>query len=188
MTPDKDKPPLEDLIAAARGETEVDLLLEGAEMVNVLSGDVHRADIAVYDGWIVGYDCMSAKDTLDVAGTVLSPGFIDGHVHIESAMVSPQEYARAVAPRGTTSVMIDPHEIANVLGLRGIRYMLDASEEIPLNVYVMLPSCVPATDLETSGAVLEAEDLAPLMDNDRVIGIGEMMNYPGVIFRNPAVL
>ncbi len=188
MTPDKDKPPLEDLIAAARGETEADLLLEGAEMVNVLSGEVHRADIAVYDGWIVGYDCMSAKDTLDLAGTVLSPGFIDGHVHIESAMVSPQEYARAVAPRGTTSVMIDPHEIANVLGLRGIGYMLDASEEIPLNVYVMLPSCVPATDLETSGAVLEAEDLAPLMDNDRVIGIGEMMNYPGVIFRNPAVL
>lgn len=131
MTPDKDKPPLEDLIAAARGETEVDLLLEGAEMVNVLSGDVHRADIAVYDGWIVGYDCMSARDTLDVAGTVLSPGFIDAHVHIESAMVSPQEYARAVAPRGTTSVMIDPHEIANVLGLRGIGYMLDASEEDP---------------------------------------------------------
>jgi adenine deaminase len=149
---------LEELISAARGELEVDLLLEGADIVNTLSG------------------------------LTLSPGFIDGHVHIESAMVTVPEYARAIVPRGTSTVIIDPHEIANVLGIDGIRYMLDSSRHVPLNVFVMLPSCVPATKLETSGAVLNADMLWPLMKDDRVLGIAEMMNYPGVIHRDQEVL
>src|SRR5512136_203212 len=140
---------LEELISAARCETEVDCLLEGAEIVNTLSGELYRADVAVHKGRVVGFDCCSARAVLDLKGAILSPGFVDGHVHIESAMVTVPEYARAVVPRGTTTVVIDPHEIANVLGIEGIRYMLDSSRNLPLNVYVMLPSCVPATDMET---------------------------------------
>jgi adenine deaminase len=179
---------LEELIAAARGEIEVDSLLEGAEMVNTLSGELHRADVAVHKGRVVGFDCSSAKEVLELKGTILSPGFVDGHVHIESAMVTVPEYARAVVPRGTTTVIIDPHEIANVLGIVGIRYILDSSKNIPLNVYVMLPSCIPATNMETSGATLDADALSELMDYKRVLGLAEVMNYPGVIFRDPQVL
>lgn len=179
---------LEELISAARGEIEVDLLLEGAEIVNTLSGEIHSTDVAVHKGRVVGFDCRSARECIDLSGFVLSPGFIDGHVHIESAMVTVPEYARAVVPKGTTSVIIDPHEIANVLGIDGIRYMLESSRRVPLNVYVMLPSCVPATKMETSGAVLDAESLSELMDDERVLGLAEVMNYPGVIFRDPEVL
>jgi adenine deaminase len=179
---------LEELISAARGELEVDLLLEGADIVNTLSGELHRADVAVHCGYVIGFDCSSARETIDLSGLTLSPGFIDGHVHIESAMVTVPEYARAIVPRGTSTVIIDPHEIANVLGIDGIRYMLDSSRHVPLNVFVMLPSCVPATKLETSGAVLNADMLWPLMKDDRVLGIAEMMNYPGVIHRDQEVL
>lgn len=179
---------LEELISAARCEIEVDLLLEGAEIVNTLSGEQHHADVAIHSGRVIGFDCCSSRECIDLSGSVLSPGFIDGHVHIESSMVTVPEYARAVVPRGTTSVVIDPHEIANVLGLDGIRYMLDSSRSVPLNVYVMLPSCVPATKMETSGAVLNADSLKELMDDERVLGLAEMMNYPGVVFRDPEVL
>ena len=179
---------LEELISAARCEMEVDCLLEGAEIVNTLSGELYRADVAVHKGRVVGFDCCSAGVVLDLKGAVLSPGFVDGHVHIESAMVTVPEYARAVVPRGTTTVVIDPHEIANVLGIEGIRYMLDSSRNLPLNVYAMLPSCVPATDMETSGAVLDADALSGLIKDKRVLGLAEMMNYPGVIFRDPEVL
>ncbi len=179
---------LEELISAARCEIEVDLLLEGADIVNALSGEVHRADVAIHNGRIVGFDCSSAKETLDLEGFLLTPGFIDGHVHIESAMVTVPEYARAIVPKGTTSVVIDPHEIANVLGIEGIKYMLDSSKGVPLNVYIMLSSCVPATDMETSGASLDAEALSELMNDERVLGLAEVMNYPGVIFRDPEVL
>lgn len=179
---------LEELISAARGEIEVDLLLEGAEMVNTLSGEQHHADVAIHKGRVVGFDCLAAKEVIDLSGFVLSPGFIDGHVHIESAMVTVPEYARAVVPKGTTSVIIDPHEIANVLGIEGIRYMLNSSRHVPMNVYVMLPSCVPATNMETSGAILDAEALSELMDDERVLGLAEMMNYPGVVLRDPEVL
>ena len=179
---------LEELISAACGEIEVDLLLEGAEMVNTLSGEQHHADVAVHKGRVVGFDCCSARECIDLSGFVLSPGFIDGHVHIESAMVTVPEYARAVVPKGTTSVIIDPHEIANVLGIEGVRYMLESSRRVPLNVYVMLPSCVPATKMETSGAVLDADSLKELMGDERVLGLAEVMNYPGVIFRDPEVL
>jgi adenine deaminase len=180
--------PLEELIAAARGEIEVDLLLAGANVANLLSGEVHRADVAIHRGHITGFDSSSARQVLDLEGKVLAPGFIDGHVHIESGMVTVPEYARAVVPRGTTTVVADPHEIANVWGEAGIRYMLDSARDVPLNVYVMLPTCVPATDLETSGAALDAEALAGLLEEEGVIGLAEVMNYPGVIFRDPQVM
>ncbi|HII06717.1 MAG TPA: adenine deaminase [Methanotrichaceae archaeon] len=179
---------LEELIAAARGEVEVDLLLEGADIVNTLSGERYRSDVAIHEDIVVGFDCSSSRKTFDLSGKVLAPGFIDGHVHIESAMVTIPEYARAVVPRGTTTVVADPHEIANVLGLEGIRYMLDCTRLSPLDVRIMLPSCVPATHLETSGASLDAEALSKLIDEDGVLGIAEMMNYPGVIFKDPQVL
>ena len=179
---------MEELIAAARGEIEVDLLLVGGKIANLLSGEVHKADVAVHRGRITGFDCSSARQVIDLGDTILAPGFIDGHVHIESAMVTVPEYARAVVPKGTTSVVIDPHEIANVWGEKGIRYMLDSSMNIPLNVFVMLPSCVPATNMETSGATLDADTLSKLMDDERVLGLAEVMNYPGVIFRDPEVL
>lgn len=180
--------PLEELISAARCEIEVDCLLEGADIVNTLSGEVHRSDVAIHNGRIAGFDCSSAREVLDLSGSILAPGFIDGHVHIESAMVTVPEYARAVVPKGTTSVVIDPHEIANVLGIEGIKYMLDSSRHVPLNVYLMLSSCVPATNMETSGAVLDADSLSDLMKDKRVLGLAEVMNYPSVIFRDPEVL
>ena len=178
----------EELIAAARGEIEVDLLLSGGQLANVLSGEVYRADVAVHRGKVVGFECCSARDVLEQEGQVVAPGFIDGHVHIESSMVTVPEYARAVVPRGTTTVVADPHELANVWGGAGIRYILDSSRDLPLNVYVMLPSCVPATDLETAGASLRAADLASLLKEHRVLGLAEMMNYPGVLFRDPEVM
>lgn len=178
----------EELIAAAGGEVEIDLLLSGGQLANVLSGEVYRADVAVHRGRVVGYECSSARDVLELDGQIIAPGFIDGHVHIESSMVSVPEYARAVVPRGTTTVVADPHEIANVWGEAGIRYILASSEEVPLNVYVMLPSCVPATDLETAGASLRAVDLAMLLKEDRVLGLAEMMNYPGVLLRDAEVM
>lgn len=179
---------LEELISAARCEIEADLLLEGADIVNTISGELHRADVAIHGGRIVGFDCSSARETIDLTGFILSPGFIDGHVHIESAMVTVPEYARTVVPKGATSIIADPHEIANVLGVEGIKYMLDSSRHVPLNVFIMLSSCVPATNMETSGAVLDADTLAGLINDDRVLGIAEMMNYPGVILRNPEVM
>ena len=179
---------LEELIAAARGEVEVDLLLEGADLVNTLSGEVHRADVAIFRGMVVGFDSPSARETIDLSGRVLAPGFIDGHVHLESAMVTVPEYARAVVPRGTTAIVADPHEIANVLGAEGIRYIIASGRSSPLSVYVMLPSCVPATHLETSGSSLDAGALSELIDEAGVLGIGEVMNYPGVVFRDPQVM
>jgi len=178
----------EELIAAARGEVEVDLLLSGGILANVLSGEVYRADVAVHRGKVVGFECSSARKVLELDGRIIAPGFIDGHVHIESSMVSVPEYARAVVSRGTTTVVADPHEIANVWGEAGIRYILASSEDVPLNVYLMLPSCVPATDLETAGARLGAADLASLLKEDRVLGLAEMMNYPGVLFRDAEVM
>ena len=180
--------PLQELIAAARGEIEVDLLLAGGCVANVLSGEVYRADVAIHKGRIAGFDCSSAAQVLDMSDKILAPGFIDGHVHIESAMVTVPEFARAVVPRGTTTVIADPHEIANVWGEAGIRYMLQSSRDLPLNVFIMLPTCVPATNLETSGASLNADALAGLIDEEGVLGLAEVMNYPGVIFRDPEVM
>lgn len=177
-----------EMIAASRGEIEIDLLLEGAEIVNVFSGEIYKSNVAIHKGLIIGFGCSSARETIDLDGKILTPGFIDGHVHIESSMVTIPEYARAIIPRGTTSVIIDPHEIANVWGEYGIRYMLDSSKNVPLNVFFMLPSCVPSTSMETSGAILDAEVLSKLMVEGRVLGLAEVMNYPGVVFRDPEVL
>ena len=179
---------LEEMIAAARGEVEVDLLLAGGCIANLLSGEDHWADVAIHRGRIAGFDCCSARKTIDLDGLILAPGFIDGHVHIESSMVTVPEYARAVVPRGTTAVIADPHEIANVWGEAGVRYMLESARGVPLNVFVMLPSCVPATNLEAAGATLDADALSRLMREEGVLGLAEMMNYPGVICRDPEVM
>jgi adenine deaminase len=183
---------LSHLLAAARGDEPVDLLLRNARLVNVLSGEIHAADIAVTDGLVVGWEDggteRPARRVLDLAGRFAAPGFIDAHVHIESSMVPPAEFARAVVPRGVTTVITDPHEIGNVLGLDGIRFMLREADRAPLDIRVNAPSCVPATDLETSGARLEADDLAALLAEPRVLGLAEVMNFPGVISADPGVL
>lgn len=178
----------EDLLAVARGEAEADLLLTGARVVDVLRGRVAEGDVAVFGGRIAGFGERKARQRVDLAGAFLCPGFIDGHVHIESSMVSLPEYARAVVPSGTTAVVTDYHEIANVLGVEGIRFMMRCGEGLPLSVYIMLPSCVPATPMETSGAVLEAGDLVPLLQEKTVVGLGEVMNFPGVVNGDPGVM
>jgi adenine deaminase len=179
---------LGDIIRVARGDAPCDLVLKGGMLVNVLSGEVYQADIAVFDGLVVGIGNYKGREELDVRGKYICPGFIDGHVHIESSMVEVREFAKAVVPLGTTSVVIDPHEIANVFGLEGIQYMLKSSKFNPLNVFLMLPSCVPATEFETSGSTLKGFDLYPLLTEKWVLGIGEVMNYPGVLNRDQDIL
>lgn len=177
------------LLAVARGDQPADLVLRGGRLVNVMSGEVHRTDVAVVGGMIAGLgEGYAAREVLDLDGRFVAPGFIDAHVHIESSMVPPAEFARAVVPRGVTTVITDPHEIGNVLGLQGIRFMLRGAEGAPLDVWVNAPSCVPATDLETSGARLDADDLAALLAEPRVLGLAEVMSFPGVIAGDPGVL
>ena len=178
----------EDLIRIASGEGQADLLITNGRVVDVFSGEIERKDIAIYRGRVVGFGDYRAREVIDVSGDFLCPGLIDGHVHVESSMVTLPEFARAVVPHGTTSVVIDPHEIANVLGQRGIRFMAESAKGIPLNVFIMIPSCVPATTMETSGAVLKAKDIATLIKEPWAIGLAEVMNFPGVIQRNPDVL
>jgi adenine deaminase len=179
---------LEELIQVARGEVEADLLLKNARLVNVFSGNIHNADVAIHRTRVVGFGDYRVGEVIDLQGQYLCPGFIDGHVHIESSMLRVSEFARVVVPQGTTSVVSDPHEISNVLGLDGIRYILESSKYNPLSVYVMLPSCVPATEMETAGSKLTAEDLEGMWRSDWVLGLAEVMNYPGVIFRDWQVL
>ncbi|HEX6818843.1 MAG TPA: adenine deaminase [Ktedonobacterales bacterium] len=176
---------LADLLAVARGERPADLLLTNLRLVNVFSSELYPAEVAIAGDRIAAVTTVTGqyqgRTTLDLGGECLAPGLIDAHVHMESSLLSPSEFAGAVLPRGTTSVVSDPHEIANVHGLDGIRYMLDASEGLALRVFVMLSSCVPATDMETSGASLDAASLASLLSRARVLGIAEVMNYPGVV-------
>ncbi|MFA6001015.1 MAG: adenine deaminase [Thermoleophilia bacterium] len=179
---------LEEIIRVGRGEKAADLLLKNARVVDVLSGDIISTDVALHAGRVAGFGSYKGQEVMDLEGRFLCPGFIDGHIHVESTMLVPPEFARTVSPRGTTSVVIDPHEIANVLGIEGINYMLRASAGLPVTFYIMLPSCVPATDMETSGAVLTSGDLALLLPRKRVIGIAEMMNYPGVLAGDREVL
>jgi len=176
------------IIKLARGEEKADLLLKNARVVNVFSHEIIETNVAIAGDRVVALGDYQAGETIDLQGRYVCPGFIDGHVHIESSMVTPPEFARAVVPRGTTSVVTDPHEIANVLGIEGVRYMLDSSEGLPLTVFVMAPSCVPATHLETSGAELLSHDLVELLKHPRVLGLAEMMNFPGVIYGVPEVL
>jgi adenine deaminase len=177
------------LLAVARGDTPAHLALRNARLVNVWSGEIYTTDILLVGHQVAalgpGY---AAEREIDLDNRFVCPGFIDAHVHIESSLMTPPEYARAVVPRGVTTVITDPHEIANVMGVAGIRYMLDRARHGPLNVYANAPSCVPATDMETSGARLEAEDLIPLLDHPWVIGLAEVMNYPGVIYGDEGMI
>jgi adenine deaminase len=173
---------LVDRLAVARGDMPASLALRNARLVNVWSGEIYETDIIVQGSHVAavgkGY---AAHEQIDLQGRYLCPGFIDAHVHIESSLCTPPEFARAVLVHGVTTVVTDPHEIANVLGLEGIRFMLERAKHGPLNMYVMASSCVPATHMETSGARLEAEDLEPLLSHDWVLGLAEVMNYPGVV-------
>ena len=178
-----------DLLAAARGDRPADVIVTGARVANVFTAEWEAVDVAVSDGVVVGMgEGYEGQVVLDRAGAFLLPGFLDAHVHIESSLSTPAEFARAVVPRGTTTVVCDPHEIANVHGLEGIRWMLEASEGLPLQVLVMASSCVPATDMGTAGAALEADDLRGLLAHPRVLGLAEVMNFPGVIHGDPGVL
>ena len=179
---------LKEKIRVASGEGTADLLIKNGRVVDVFSGQIEKKDVAIFGGMILGFGDYQARKTIDVKGDFLCPGLIDGHVHIESSMVTIPEFAQAVLPNGTTTVVIDPHEIANILGQEGIRFMAESARGVPLNVFIMLPSCVPATHMETSGANLKATDLNPLLKEPWAIGLAEMMNFPGVIFRNPEVL
>jgi adenine deaminase len=180
---------LPDLMRRARGDEPADLLLANARVVNVFSAEVHEADVAIAGDTIVGVGRgWAARRVVDLAGRHVAPGFIDAHVHVESAMVPPRELARAVVPRGVTTLVADPHEIANVLGLDGVRFMLTSARGAPLTVLVNAPSCVPATDMETSGASLPASELARLLDEPGVLGLAEVMNFPGVVAGRPEVL
>jgi len=175
-------------IRASLGEKEADILFTNARIIDVFSGEILTGDIAVAGGCISGFGPYPAKIIIDLKGKFIAPGFIDSHVHIESSMACVAEFVRCVLPHGTTTVITDPHEIANVLGKAGIDYMLQSSENQPIDIYFSLPSCVPATEMETSGARLSAEDLIPFMKNERIVALAEMMNFPGVIFRNKDVL
>lgn len=180
---------LEEIIKVNTEEIQADLVLKNAKLVNVLSEEIYETDIAIKDGKVAGISKgYKGEKEIDLKGAYASPSFIDGHVHIESGMLLPSEFAKLVIPSGTTTVVADPHEIANVMGLQGISFMREATKDLPLDVYIMLPSCVPATRLETSGVDLNCYDLALLIDAPWVLGIAEMMNFPGVINCDKEVL
>jgi adenine deaminase len=167
-------------LAIARGEQRAELLFKNARIVNVFSGEIHKANVAVEDGRIIGFGDYKAKRVIDLKGAYLAPSLIDGHFHVESSMLTAPEFARAVVPHGTGAVVIDPHEYANVLGLDGIRYVLESTKNLAVDFFIMLPSCVPATHLETAGACLTADDLKLMISDERVAGVAELMNFPGV--------
>ncbi len=167
-------------LSIARGERPPELLFKNANVVNVLSGEVYPTNVAVDDGRVIALGEYEAENVIDLQGSYLAPSLIDGHFHVESSMLTMPEFARAVVPHGTGAVVIDPHEYANVLGLDGIRYVLESSKNLPLDFFIMLPSCVPATAFETAGARLTADDLKLMIADERIAGVAELMNYPGV--------
>ena len=180
---------IEKIIRVARGLEKADLVIKNANIINVLSEDIHEGDIAIADGVIAGIgDDYRGFQEIDIKGAYVSPSFIDGHVHLESSMLLPSEFAKAVVPSGTTTVIMDPHEISNVLGLQGISFMREAVQGLPMDVYTMLPSCVPSTPYETSGFDLNSYDLSLLIDKSWVLGIAEMMNFPGVLDLDKGVM
>jgi len=180
---------LSDFLPIARGDEPADLALRNGRVINVFTGEIIETDVAIAGDTIVGLGAdYEAREEINLGGRYVCPGLIDAHVHIESSMVTPSQFARAVVPRGTTTVVTDPHEIANVAGADGIRYMLDVSEGLPLTVYVNLPSCVPATHMGTAGAELTADDLVALAGLPRVIGLAEFMNVPGAVLGLPGAL
>lgn len=169
------------LVRVAMGEEKADLVLKNADYINVFSHEISHGDIAVAEGLVVGMGDYSGTVEVDVSGKIVAPGFIDAHIHLESSLVSPAQFAQAVIPHGTTTVVTDPHEIANVCGAGGIDYMMSASEGLPIDVLFMLPSCVPATPLEETGHALSWRDIFAYLDHPRVLGLAEMMNYPGIL-------
>lgn len=178
----------EKLIHVANGRQKADLVLKNANIINVFTESIEVGDVAVVDGMIAGIGTYEGVVEKDMTGKYLCPGFIDGHIHLESSMVAPTEFEKAVLPHGTTAVVTDPHEIANVAGCEGIEFMLKYTQDMILDVLFVVPSCVPATGLDEAGACLEAADIAPFYDNDRVIGLAEMMNSFGVNQADPAIL
>lgn len=175
-------------IDAAANRIKADLVLKNASYVNVYTGRIEKGDIAVVGDRIVGVGSYEGKEEYDVSGLTVLPGYVDGHVHIESSQLSPEEFASLIVPRGTTTIIADPHEITNVCGMDGVDYIIKASKNIPLDVNVQLPSCVPATPFETSGATLSGKDIEEHICDDGVFGLGEFMNYPGVINADPDVI
>lgn len=178
---------LASIIKASRGLIPCDFLLRGGKYLNVFTRQFVQGDLAIYQGIIVGIGERPAHKIIDVSGKYIVPGFIDGHVHLESSMLTPDQYAAAVLPRGTTGVVADPHEYANVAGLEAIKYLERAADILPLDIYIDVPSCVPATNMEHSGASLSAEDIASIKNCPHVIGLGEMMNYPGILYGDQSV-
>ena len=167
-------------LSVARGEKPAEVVFKNAQVVNVLSAEIYLTNVAVDDGRIVGLGEYEGQETIDLDGAFLAPSLIDGHFHVESTMLTIPEFVRAAVPHGTGAMVIDPHEYANVLGLDGIRYVLESSKNLPIDFFIMLPSCVPATHLETAGARFTADDLALMIADDRIAGVAELMNYPGV--------
>lgn len=176
------------LIAVAAGREKADLVLKNAKYLNVFSNEFLCGDIAVANGLIAGVGKYDGKTEIDVSGKLVLPGFIDAHIHLESSMVTPAEFAKAVVAHGTTTVITDPHEITNVMGIDGVEYMIQASQNLPIDVHFMMPSCVPATDIDESGAELDCNDIDLYLDNKKVLGLAEMMNYVGVINGDKNVL
>lgn len=165
----------------ASGKEPADTVVKNGRIVDVFNGEIIEGDIAIVDGYFAGIGQYEGKNSVDAQGRYVLPAFIDGHVHIESSLVTPSEFAKVLLPHGVTTVIADPHEIANVLGTEGIQYMLDSSEDLPFDIYIMLPSCVPATSFENSGAILKAENLSPFYQHPRVLGLAEVMNFPAVL-------
>src|ERR1700743_1975369 len=167
-------------LAVARGEQPAETLFKNARVVNVLAGEIHEGNVAVDDGRIIVFGNYRARRVIDLHGSYLAPSLIDGHFHVESSQLTAPEFARAVVPHGTGTVIIDPHEYATVLGLDGIRYVIESTKNLAVDFFIMLPSCVPATHLETAGAKLTADDLKLMMHDERIAGVAELMNFPGV--------
>lgn len=176
------------IIAVAAGREKADLVLKNAKYLNVFSNEFLSGDIAVANGLIAGVGKYDGRTEIDVSGKLVLPGFIDAHIHLESSMVTPAEFAKAVVAHGTTTVITDPHEITNVMGIDGVEYMIQASQNLPIDVHFMMPSCVPATEIDESGAELDCKDIDLYLDNKKVLGLAEMMNYVGVINGDKNVL
>lgn len=184
-----DKKALKRLIDVAAGREPADLVLKNANVIDVYQAEMISGDLAIIDGKIAGINGeYHGKETIDLKGKIVAPGFIDPHIHVESSYVTPEEFGRLLVPHGTTTVLADPHEIVNVLGLSGLDYMIEAAKETALDIRYMMPSCVPATNMENAGAVIEAADMISSFEKNQVDGLAEFMNFPGVIHAQDEVL
>ncbi len=179
---------MQEALAVARGDKPADLVVRGGATADVFSGRFEKNDIAIHGNKIVGSGAYTGNTIVDASGKYVLPGFIEGHIHLESTLLAPPETARCMVPRGTTCVVADPHEITNVLGSEGVEYMLESTRDLPMDFFFMLPSCVPATHLETAGDVFGVEDLLRLKDRPRILGLAEMMNFPGTVYGMEAVV